>query len=45
MAILPRFAVPEELDLMVRPPAGAGLDWPPGALLGVADRHVRPPAD
>jgi len=40
VAILPRFAVPADLDLVVRPLAGADLDWP----LGVATSAVRAPS-
>ena len=39
IAILPRFAVPDEVDLVVRPVAGADLDWP----LGVATSAIRAP--
>jgi DNA-binding transcriptional LysR family regulator len=39
VAILPRFAVPDDGDLMVRPVAEADLDWP----LGVATSAVRAP--
>ncbi|PRY30242.1 LysR family transcriptional regulator [Pseudosporangium ferrugineum] len=39
VAILPRFAVPEGLDVVVRPIADADLDWP----LGVATSAVRAP--
>jgi DNA-binding transcriptional LysR family regulator len=40
IAILPRFAVPDEVDLVVRPVADADLDWP----LGVATSAVRGPS-
>ncbi|GAA3349067.1 LysR family transcriptional regulator [Amorphoplanes nipponensis] len=40
VAILPRFAVPDEADLVVRPVADADLDWP----LGVATSAVRAPS-
>ena len=40
VAILPRFAVPDESDLVVLPVADADLDWP----LGVATSAVRPPS-
>jgi DNA-binding transcriptional LysR family regulator len=39
IAILPRFAVPDEVDLVVVPVADADLDWP----LGVATSAVRAP--
>lgn len=39
VAILPRFAVPESADLVVRPVADADLDWP----LGVATSTIRAP--
>ncbi len=39
VAILPRFAVPDEADLVVVPVADADLDWP----LGVATSAVRTP--
>ncbi|MEU8231082.1 LysR family transcriptional regulator [Actinoplanes sp. NPDC048967] len=39
IAILPRFAVPDEADLVVVPVADADLDWP----LGVATSAVRAP--
>jgi DNA-binding transcriptional LysR family regulator len=39
VAILPRFAVPESEDLVVRPVADADLDWP----LGVATSAIRAP--
>jgi DNA-binding transcriptional LysR family regulator len=39
IAILPRFAVPDEVDLVVRPVADADLDWP----LGVATSAIRAP--
>jgi DNA-binding transcriptional LysR family regulator len=40
IAILPRFAVPDEVDLVVRPVADADLDWP----LAVATSAVRAPS-
>jgi DNA-binding transcriptional LysR family regulator len=40
IAILPRFAVPDEVDLVVRPVADADLDWP----LGVATSAIRAPS-
>ena len=40
IAILPRFAVPDEADLVVLPVADADLDWP----LGVATSAVRAPS-
>ncbi len=40
VAVLPRFAVPEGLDVVLRPLAGAELDW----ALGVATSAVRAPS-
>jgi DNA-binding transcriptional LysR family regulator len=40
VAILPRFAVPDEVDLVVLPVAEADLDWP----LGIATSAVRAPS-
>lgn len=40
VAILPRFAVPDESDLVVLPVADADLDWP----LGIATSAVRAPS-
>ena len=39
VAIMPRFAVPDDVDLVVRPVADADLDWP----LGVATSAIRAP--